>query len=314
MVCSAPLRVVTMEVKIFACILASLFVLSSAELMDIQSQLPPEITNRNITQDMEDAKRIVKEKCKSVVKDEDKAENAFKAVENAFTEILECGQGLIDFENLQKEIDEASPKGELESVFNEYCKKRPDALNCVGNFTEKIEVCLSEDEQEIKNTVMKITVSLLDFVCYKGGNQIALFIAEKGPECLKATQEPIQSCVNSTFGKYQQNITDLSAKVLDKEQKVDFEEFPKIKMGPELCADIEEAEACIVKELERCSEITPANIVESLFRFIKKETECKNYGKAAAKQKANGVASNNINPFYNLLSFMLFAVIAKLTM
>lgn len=300
-----------MEVKFLACILVSLFVLSSAELIDLQSQLPPEIANRNITADMEDAKRIVKEKCRSVV-GEDEAEDAFKSVESAFTEIIECGQGLIDFENLQKEIDEASPKGELESVFNNYCKKRPDALNCVGNFTQKIEVCLSEEEQEIKNTVMKITVSVLDFVCYKGGNQIALFIAEKGPECLKATQEPIQNCVNATFGKYQQNITDLSAKVMDKEKKLDFEQFPKLKMGAELCADIEEAEACIVKELERCSEITPANIVESLFRFIKKETECKNYGKAAAKQQqANGVAS--INQLYNLLSLILFAFVAKLT-
>uniref|UniRef100_T1GRW5 Uncharacterized protein n=1 Tax=Megaselia scalaris TaxID=36166 RepID=T1GRW5_MEGSC len=162
---------------------------------------------------------------------------------------------------------------------------------------------------------MKIATSLLDFVCYKGGNQIALFIAEKGPECLNSTQEPIQNCVNATFGKYQQNITDLSAKVMDQENKVDFNELPKLKLGPELCSDIEEAEQCIVKELEKCSEITPANIVESLFRFIKKETECKNYGKTAAKQKGNknnGVKAASQNPF-TLLSIMLFAVIAKLT-
>lgn len=300
-----------MHLKV-ACVFVGLVALCSAELLDsLQSQLSPEIANRNHTEDLENAKRLVKEKCKSVA-GEEKADSAFNAVEEAFTGIIECGQEIINFENLQKEIDEASPKGELESVFNEYCKKRPDALDCVGNFTEKIEVCLNEDEKDIKNTAMKITTSLLDFVCYKGGNQIALFIAEKGPECLKATQEPIQKCINATFSKYQQNITDLSAKVMNKENKVDFNEFPKLKMGPELCGDISIAEACIVKELEKCQEITPANIVESLFRFVKKETDCKNYGpQANTKSKDNGVTSNSIP--YNLLSIMLFAVIAKLT-
>lgn len=33
---------------------------------------------------------------------------------------------------------------------------------------------------------------------------------------------------------------------------------------------------CIVKSLEKCQESTPANLVESMFKFVRKETPCVN--------------------------------------
>lgn len=33
---------------------------------------------------------------------------------------------------------------------------------------------------------------------------------------------------------------------------------------------------CIVNELEACEESTPANLVESMFKFIRNETPCSN--------------------------------------
>ena len=34
---------------------------------------------------------------------------------------------------------------------------------------------------------------------------------------------------------------------------------------------------CIVNELEKCEESTPANLVESMFKFIRNETPCVNF-------------------------------------
>lgn len=53
-----------------------------------------------------------------------------------------------------------------------------------------------------EQTVIKIFTNLLNFVCHKDGDQIALFVAEKGPECFKAKQNKLIECVNSTFSKY----------------------------------------------------------------------------------------------------------------
>lgn len=38
--------------------------------------------------------------------------------------------------------------------------------------------------------------------------------------------------------------------------------------------DIQNLQQCIVTELEKCEEPTPANIVDSLFRFVRKQTPC----------------------------------------
>lgn len=33
-------------------------------------------------------------------------------------------------------------------------------------------------------------------------------------------------------------------------------------------------QACVVKELENCADPTPANLVDSIFNFVKKVTPC----------------------------------------
>lgn len=34
-------------------------------------------------------------------------------------------------------------------------------------------------------------------------------------------------------------------------------------------------QTCVVKQLETCVDTTPANLIESMFKFIRKETVCK---------------------------------------
>lgn len=86
--------------------------------------------------------------------------------------------------------------------FFRYCRKRTAALDCLTNFTSKLEPCLEPKELDGKLTVQKVFINLLNFICHKDGDQIALFVAEKGPECFKSTQNQLIDCVNGTFSKY----------------------------------------------------------------------------------------------------------------
>lgn len=43
-----------------------------------------------------------------------------------------------------------------------------------------------------------------------------------------------------------------------------------------LCSDMDTLQRCVVKSLEKCEESTPANLVESMFKFVRNETPCGN--------------------------------------
>lgn len=68
---------------------------------------------------------------------------------------------------------------------------------------------------------------------------------------------------------------------------------------------------CIVKELEKCSDPTPGNIMESIFRFIKKVTPCEtlldNVQSAAVTgiQEENSSSITTFIPTMVALSFLL---------
>lgn len=39
-------------------------------------------------------------------------------------------------------------------------------------------------------------------------------------------------------------------------------------------SELSSLQRCVVKELERCEESTPANLVDAMFKFIRNETPC----------------------------------------
>lgn len=106
---------------------------------------------------------------------------------------MDCVQKLVDISALPDEIgkivtdhkiyvqttkdflllEKAKPNGNLDLVFNKYCNKRSDALECVDEFTKSLDPCLSTEEKEQKVVFINITKSLLEFVCHENGNQIA---------------------------------------------------------------------------------------------------------------------------------------------
>lgn len=60
----------------------------------------------------------------------------------------------------------------------------------------------------------------------------------------------------------------------------------KLKKQPKICrtflidfqffSDMDRLQNCIVHSLEKCDESTPANLVESMFKFVRNETPCIN--------------------------------------
>lgn len=42
-------------------------------------------------------------------------------------------------------------------------------------------------------------------------------------------------------------------------------------------SDMDKLQHCVVKSLEQCEESTPANLVESMFKFVRNETPCVNF-------------------------------------
>lgn len=105
---------------------------------------------------------------------------------------------------------------------NRYCRKRTIAIECMQNFTVAMEPCLDTEEIAHKTTFVKIFTNLLNFVCHKEGDQIALFIAEKGPECFQSKKDALATCFNATFGNYAvPNVT--------------LETLPQLVMGAKQC-------------------------------------------------------------------------------
>lgn len=270
--------------------------LSNIDVNEFKNQLPEEFPKTNLT--LDDAKTLVKDKCLKVAGDEE-GQKAYKEIESSTAVLAECINNIVNFTAVQEEIDLASPKGELDVVFNKYCLKRPEALDCIESFNSKLTPCLDKEERDNQDVFLRIIRSLLNFVCHKGGDQVALFIAEKGPQCLESHKEDIQNCINSTFSGY-----------LPAEGIENVKSLPKFVMGPEQCNDVDRLESCIVKKLETCEEITPANIVESMFRFIKNETICRSVGNKDKQYAENG--SNSLIMSLNSLLLLAFTAVVAI--
>lgn len=96
------------------------------------------------------------------------------------------------------------------------------------NFTNVLEPCLEPKEIEGKRTFVKIFKNLLNFVCFKNGDQIALFIAERGPECFNSRKDDIITCMNATFYNYFPSEKEVEAQAIPTE-------LPQLVMGVDQC-------------------------------------------------------------------------------
>lgn len=86
-----------------------------------------------------------------------------------------------------------------------------------------------------------------------------------------------------------------------------LENLPTFVIKEENCDDMDKLEKCVVFELEQCKESTPANLVEALFRFVRKETPC---GKK--KKGTNPNSCDNIKLSAPLFGIVIMTALVKL--
>ncbi|XP_023309167.2 27 kDa hemolymph protein-like [Lucilia cuprina] len=260
--------------------------------------LPEQFTNTNFT--LEDAKTLLHKKCRKVALISQNPPQTYENIEMAANKLIQCANSIANITVLMAEIEAARPAGDLDVVFHKYCRKLPQAENCLLEFNAQILPCLTPAERAQNAIMMRIITSLLGFICHKDGDQIALFIAEEGPECLDANKENISNCMNATFSAY------LPEGGVLKSQ----DEWPELVLGPKQCIDLHDFEECVLSYLEKCNEITPANIIESLFRHVKNETKCQeeidkviSFQPSQMQQRNMGVSYTLYVTFY-LATFM----------
>lgn len=113
----------------------------------------------------------------------------------------------------------------------------------------------------------------------------AVFISAGGPECFQEKQQAIQDCVNHTFSSYIPK-TDPTVDGL-----AGLESLPSLTFGIKECKDMTVLQSCIVTELEKCTDPTPANIMDSIFNFVRRVTPCENLLNAESAAATDSASS-----------------------
>ncbi|OWR47512.1 hemolymph protein [Danaus plexippus plexippus] len=271
-------------------------------LDDALASLPPELQGKVDENQINELKnksvQLFQKKC-----DENGGLDAFPKAENAFQVFKNCIQDLVNPEVLQKEIKDATPTGQVDEVFKKYCYKKPDFKGCFQNMTETIKPCFSVEEQKNLKTIYNISEQLAEFICFKDGDRIALFISENGPECITEKQEAIEECFNKTLG----------ADLKIHQENFSIDNLPKIQFTDKECGQFADLQKCVVSSLESCEAPTSANIMESLFKFARKATPCKelpeNDSTARGQKGEKGFNSANT---LTVRSFAMVAILFSL--
>ncbi|XP_050682167.1 27 kDa hemolymph protein-like isoform X2 [Leptidea sinapis] len=254
-------------------------------ISDALDSLPPELQGKideaQIEAIQNKSSEVFKEKC-----EKNGGLHAFDNAERAFKEFSKCVQALVSPNQLQKEIEDAKPNGQVDEVFKKYCDKTPSFKSCFHNMTEVAQECLSEEERGNVKIIHNISEQLAEFICFKEGDRIALFISENGPECIQEKQEDIRSCVNSTVG----------SEINFDQNNITADSLPLISFGKRECTKYIELQKCVVSALETCSAPTSANIVEALFKFVLKATPCRDMiDEKKDPNSANGIVVSSIS-------------------
>ncbi|XP_011312406.1 27 kDa glycoprotein isoform X2 [Fopius arisanus] len=217
-------------------------------------------------------KELLKEKC-----DKNGGTGTFDKVFAAKDELFNCVKNLVNFTVLNQEMEAAKPTGDLDIVFKKYCDKRGIFEECISNFTNVLDPCLEPIEKDNQAIVKDATHSVLDFICHKEGDRIALFIGSGGKECFQQRYTDVGKCINATYSKYiRTNDTKPGMSTFDK--------IPIFQFDAQKCSDASETQACIVRELEKCDDPTPGNLMDSLMTFVKRQTPCAKFVRSNAER------------------------------
>ncbi|KAF5269704.1 hypothetical protein FQA39_LY08627 [Lamprigera yunnana] len=268
------------------------------ELGNLENKLNeiPGLKNLNNTSpSLEEIINLAQEKCKKNGR-EDSFTNLmvaycrlfnFKFIELlqlAKDDIQQCLESNFNMTKIQLELEEKRKVGSMEEVFGKYCKKRFVIESCLKNLTNAIELCLEDVEKPSLRLLVNITQNFIDFGCFKDGDRIAMFLAEGGLECMKYKSQQLQECANATF---RHRIP----------TKLSLATLPLLVINSDGCQDYVNLQSCVVKVLETCNDHTSANLVDAIFKYVRRSTPCKSYKSSSfALGNHKRFARSNGNP------------------
>ncbi|KAI9552020.1 hypothetical protein GHT06_022357 [Daphnia sinensis] len=190
---------------------------------------------------------------------------AIEEIRDSMTVLTECISSKINIHNITEEIKEASPKGILDEVFAKYCNQVPAIKQCRIPVISAMQVCLSDQADQDLEVLDEAMNAALDFMCYKGGERIAIFMSENGTDCFLSNVDNIATCLNGSLPEMEAAITNM--------QTTNTSIF-----NDENCRLESRMKACVIDGLKTCSDPTPANVVEGLIDSMIKRTPCHKSG------------------------------------
>ncbi|RXG73358.1 27 kDa hemolymph glycoprotein [Armadillidium vulgare] len=258
-----------------------------------------------------DTVNTIKEKVKDIQKPEDIPQVAdwvenckkivgsrhWRAIRNTPNRIMDCISKYINYKKLQVEIDDSIKRGDLDLVFQKYCGRQEEILECVNVNVEIVQPCLSEQQTIDLNVTLEALQSAMDFTCFENGDRIALFMAEEGIPCLQNTSDSIKECIENSVPEVKEAEEDPNKIQLD-----------KFLINDANCKKISEAHKCVTTITSECEDPTPSNILDSLITQALKVTPC-----AQTTTYALNASSGFYSNFCALLPHFLTLVLAGLT-
>ncbi|KAJ8952135.1 hypothetical protein NQ318_018471 [Aromia moschata] len=269
--------------------------INEIDVDDVKKKLEAEIPgidefeeklNKTKLPSAEDVQEVLKEKCKK-----NGAEDAIENLQEQQVYTKECVESYLNYDEIQNELNEAKKTGSMDEVFGKYCKKWPSIYACFDNVTTSAKRCMDNRELKAFNKSMEILDELQSFMCFKDGDRLAMFVAEGGVECIKEQKDGVLECLNSTLGSRIPDPDDLSVGSL-----------PTFLFTEKDCEDFDVVRECVNKQLEKCKDSTPANIVDAFFKFLKKHMPC--------QSSPARIAENLTGGSWTVTSSILFVIAA----
>lgn len=137
---------------------------------------------------------------------------------------------------------ESYRKSFLREALLRYCDTRGQYKRAIKKLLLAIRDCLNYKEKSVARLLYGVTEEINDFVCYKDGARATMFVDEDGFECVCSKMEKMSMCVSNI-----------------------------IAIEPQLTinrADYLNASKCVVKMLDECEDVTAANMMHALMKYI----------------------------------------------
>jgi len=200
-------------------------------------------------------------------------------------QLVYCVMDQFNLEELEREIQEKQKQGDLDEVFQKYCRSHiPAARSCLQSFLEVSQQCLRPQDRPGLNVTLRMVDQAIAFTCHRQGDRIALFMAEQGTQCVTEHKEQILACINQSVPEVFNTYNNLH------KYKMHFYVFQQ-----QNCRKGDAIMQCVESSLMKCPDPTPSNLVHGLLQAMKEGTPCAlSSGRSAHAHHTQGASTQHI--------------------